>query len=167
MADRRCRAVRTTCSTSSSSRQAIESQSLFGGGHSGEMEALYYSRLVPAKYYLDVLGLYLLNLLVANSPLTVNDREKISADALRAITRWRIGHRCPRTWTNRPSRQESSTGSWELFQDGKNELREVFSLSLARLPQADVARQHQLLLRRRQRPTARTSSTRRSSCSTS
>ena len=104
-----------------------ESQSLFGGGHSGEMEALYYSRLVPAKYYLDVLGLYLLNLLVANSPLTVNDREKISADALRAITPGASA-----IAALEPGKQNQPPGIIDgimgLFQDGKNELREVFSL---------------------------------------
>jgi len=57
---------------------------LFGDGEGGQVEALYYCRLVPAKYYLDVLGLYLLNLLVANSPFTTNNREKIDVDHLAA-----------------------------------------------------------------------------------
>jgi serine/threonine protein kinase len=55
---------------------------LFGPGANGQIEALHYSRLVPAKYYLDVLGLYLLNLLVANSSCTTNSREKINVDDL-------------------------------------------------------------------------------------
>jgi len=55
---------------------------LFGPGQDEQVEALYYSRLVPAKYYLDVLALYLLNLLIANSPCTINNREKINVDNL-------------------------------------------------------------------------------------
>ncbi len=58
------------------------SRRLFGVDRSGQVEALYYSRLVPAKYYLDALGLYLLNLLVANSPCTINNREKIDVEDL-------------------------------------------------------------------------------------
>ena len=54
---------------------------LFGAGAS-QVEAVFYSRIVPAKYYLDVLGLYLLNFLVANSPLTTNNREKIEVETL-------------------------------------------------------------------------------------
>ena len=54
---------------------------LFGAG-TAQVEALFYSRIVPAKYYLDVLGLYLLNFLVANSPLTTNNRAKIEVETL-------------------------------------------------------------------------------------
>lgn len=53
---------------------------LFEGLDDPQREAVYYSRLIPAKYYLDVLGLYLLNLFVANSPLTINGREKIHVE---------------------------------------------------------------------------------------
>ena len=53
---------------------------LFAGAHDEQREAIYYSRIVPAKSYLDVLGLYLLNLFVANSPTTVNGREKINVN---------------------------------------------------------------------------------------
>jgi serine/threonine protein kinase len=53
---------------------------LFGADQNRQVEAVYYSRLVPAKYYLDVLGLYLLNLLVANSSCTTNNREKINVE---------------------------------------------------------------------------------------
>jgi hypothetical protein len=58
------------------------SRVLFSADQATQIEALYYSRIVPAKYYLDVLGLYLLNLLVANSILTTNNREKIDVDDL-------------------------------------------------------------------------------------
>ena len=58
------------------------SRVLFNANQPTQIEALYYSRIVPAKYYLDVLGLYLLNLLVANSSLTTNNREKIDVDDL-------------------------------------------------------------------------------------
>ena len=56
-------------------------RALFGAGTT-QVEALFYSRIIPAKYYLDVLGLYLLNFLVANSPLTTNNREKIEVETL-------------------------------------------------------------------------------------
>ena len=58
---------------------------LFAAGEDGQIEALYYSRIVPAKYYLDVLGLYLLNLLVANSSITINNREKDRRGASRRV----------------------------------------------------------------------------------
>src|SRR5262249_48783775 len=51
-------------------------------GEGREVEALYSSRIAPGKYYRDVLGLYLLNLAVANSPVTANDREKINVGDL-------------------------------------------------------------------------------------
>ena len=52
---------------------------LFAGAHDEQREA----KLQPhcsGQYYLDVLGLYLLNLFVANSPTTVNGREKINVN---------------------------------------------------------------------------------------
>jgi hypothetical protein len=101
-------------------------QGLFGGTEEAEVEALYYSRLVPARYYLDVLGLYLLNLVVANSPVTTTDREKISVDDLRAgagETSMMIGAD--------PSQKEQLAdivgGIIKLFQGvGKNGLRDIF-----------------------------------------
>jgi serine/threonine protein kinase len=60
------------------------SRTLFPTGRD-QIEAVYYSRIVPSKYYLEVLGLYLLNLLVANSPITMNNREKINVDDLAAF----------------------------------------------------------------------------------
>ncbi len=63
------------------------SRTLFAAGQGDQIEALYYRRIVPAKYYLDVLGLYLLNLLVANSSITTNKREKIDVDDLGRLGR--------------------------------------------------------------------------------
>jgi serine/threonine protein kinase len=98
------------------------SRRLFGLGQSGQVEALYYSRLVPAKYYLDVLGLYLLNLLVANSACTTSSREKIDVESL--------GERVD-------TAQRDLSGTWNgitslvgRFRDGnkKNRLRSIFEL---------------------------------------
>ncbi len=98
------------------------SRTLFGA--SGQIEALYYSRLVPPKYYLDVLGLYLVNLLVANSPCTINNREKINVEDL--------GERIDLM-------QKEQSGIWDgisslvakprrLFDDNdKNGLRDIFN----------------------------------------
>ena len=58
-----------------------DAPTLFGAG-ANQVEALFFRRIVPAKYYLDVLGLYLMNFLVANSPLTTNNREKIEVETL-------------------------------------------------------------------------------------
>jgi hypothetical protein len=90
------------------------------------MEALYYSRLVPAKYYLYVLGLYLLNLVVANAAATSNDREKINVDELVA----RVGGATTMVGPDpRPPEQPAGilNGIMELFQGGgKNGLRDIF-----------------------------------------
>ena len=101
-------------------------QGLFVGGQGGEIEALYYRRLVPAKYYLDVLGLYLLNLLVANSPITVNDREKISASELaaRAAGASTIAAVDPDSKTQPPGIIDAIIG---LVHGSKNELQDVFA----------------------------------------
>jgi len=97
---------------------------LFAGSGDGQMEALYYSRLTPAKYYLDVLGLYLLNLVVANSPVTVNDREKINAEELGV----RMGGAAISADPNDAGRAPGLiSGLMELFQGGKNQLRDIFT----------------------------------------
>ena len=101
-------------------------QALFDGRPEGQTEALYYSRLVPAKYYLDVLGLYLLNLVVANSSATLNDREKINVDELCA----RVGGASTMIGPDPGPRQQPTgiiDGIIELFQgSGKNGLRDIF-----------------------------------------
>jgi hypothetical protein len=98
---------------------------LFGPDQGSQIEALYYSRIVPAKYYLDVLGLYLLNLMVANSSITLNNREKIDVDDL--------GQRVD-------ADQKAESGLWDeisqivskprrFFNGGdKNGLREIFEV---------------------------------------
>jgi hypothetical protein len=96
---------------------------LFAPGRGEQIEALYYSRLVPAKYYLDVLGLYLLNMLVANSPFTTNNREKINVDDLgeRAEP---VQRDQPRMW----GMLSSLGGHSRRFFSGpeRTELREIF-----------------------------------------
>ena len=101
---------------------------LFAGGDSAQREAVYYSRIVPLKYYLDVLGLYLLNLLVANSPMTVNDREKVHIDELVARARGPA-------MTIRPDAAEAELpvglaglfdGFSKLFKTGGHQLRDIF-----------------------------------------
>lgn len=95
------------------------SRTLFGAGQGDQIEALYYRRIVPAKYYLDVLGLYLLNLLVANSSITTNNREKIDVDDLE-------------DWAD--PLQKGQPGIWDgisrrLFNGNtKNALREIYEL---------------------------------------
>ena len=94
----------------------------------GEVEALYYSRLVPAKYYLDVLGLYLLNLAVANSPVTCNGREKINvhdllsrADGASTMVSPGLHDRAPRPGI--------IDGIRELFQGERNQLRDILAFT--------------------------------------
>ena len=91
--------------------------SLFAPGRGDPIEALYYSRVVPGKYYLDALALHLLNLLVANSPFTTNQREKINVEDL--------GERA------QPAQREQTRtwlGRGLLFPSGgvKTDLREIY-----------------------------------------
>jgi hypothetical protein len=97
---------------------------LFGEGEGGQVEALYYCRLVPAKYYLDVLGLYLLNLLVANSPFTTNNREKIDVDHL--AERFNPAPK-DRPWPWGGLTDSIVNGSRRWFDSGgNNDLRDIF-----------------------------------------
>jgi hypothetical protein len=98
---------------------------LFEGVQGQQIEAVYYSRIVPAKYYLDVLALYLLNLYVANSPVTTNDREKIDAQ--------RMGGQIDPNPVDQPKIwggiSQFVTSSRRFFDGrGKNGLREIFDL---------------------------------------
>lgn len=88
---------------------------LFRADQGAQIEALYYCRIVPAKYYLDVLGLYLLNLLVANSSITVNNREKI--DVENGSARFAAGGAEPGIWSGL---------SRHLFDGRTNGLQEIF-----------------------------------------
>ena len=96
---------------------------LFGANDGAQIEALYYSRLVPAKYYLDVLALYLLNLLVANSSITTNTREKIDVESLGDRTDIVQGNERG-VWDNI---SEIVNNPRRLFEDDeKNGLQEIF-----------------------------------------
>jgi hypothetical protein len=103
-----------------------DTSALDGDQPGAEIEALYYSRLVPARYYLDVLGLYLLNLAVANSPVTTNGREKINVhDLLSRVSDASI--MVSPDPPDRESRPGIMDGIMELFQGARNPLRDIFA----------------------------------------
>ena len=104
-------------------------------GHEPQIEALYYSRIVPARYYLDVLGLYLLNFLVANSSITTNNREKIE--------RRDAGRQSRRRGRARGAVERDPGDGLEaapFFEaDARNGLRDIFDLDRPDLRQSHLS----------------------------